>query len=130
MKFTYLLLVTYLIHTQICFAEGDPMQLFIKKLCPSISDLSSSVMKARQESFSSDQVKKMIKLGVESNMDIKGEIIQQQLINNLDVLVNETQYFPILENASEKKLLVDSYSEFVLNRCLDSQKGLPGQHRK
>jgi hypothetical protein len=125
MKFTFLLLVTYLIHSQICFAESDPMQSFVKKLCPSISNLSSSVMEARQKNISSDEVKKMIQLGIESNSDVKSKIIQQQLINSLEMLVNETQYFPILKNESDKKLLINSYTIFVLNRCHDSLKYLP-----
>lgn len=74
-------------------------------------------MQARQQGLAVEEVKDAVVLGFH-NSDAK---IDRDLKNTLELqtlkLVDEVQYFPILEKTSEQELLISSYKRFVLARC-------------
>lgn len=126
MKISYLMFIASLnlVGSTNCFANMERVDSLLKSICPSIANLASSLMEARQNNWSNDQVKDIVKLGMKLSPSINDEIFQKHLIPNLEKLANETQYFPILKNKSDQKTLIDAYETFVLNRCNDGLNSL------
>lgn len=109
------LIISLILLPSLCNAN-ESITNFSSVICQSISELSGTVMTARQHNMSAEKTKDWIEKGIQSQ-DNTANKINSSLQNTMKQIVDEAYYFPIQSDKKNKEVISKTYATFVLNRC-------------
>ena len=86
-------------------------------ICGGLEQVAAPLMQARQKQMPQAVIKQYILKGLEQNTDPSFIAVKAGLQQAIFEMLQEVQYFPVLKDEQEQKLLAMSYQSFVGARC-------------